>query len=158
MKLLVFVPILLIGCGKLPVEVNETAETIVANTPSSFRFFAPENLVRRGSRLLIDGGVVFANQRTEFNYPLELLGLGSFEEPLTLSSSCDCIVPTVVEYRTTTGSVKKAIRLQYRGRNIENLESQSRSVLLGVEIVLSSVHGVEVTLLFQFLESVPVDS
>ena len=61
----------------------------------------------------VDAGVVFADRENYLCLSFEKLGLVDGDSVSTITSSCECIEPSVVSYRSTRGQTAYAVLLRF---------------------------------------------
>ena len=91
-----------VGCTELPEAVG-----LSESAASSARVVSGTD----GSR--IDAGVVVADRGGYFCLPLERVGLDSQAAIASLTSSCECVRPRVVTYKSGNESWGRGILLEY---------------------------------------------
>ena len=86
----------------------------------------------------IDLGIVFSNESNYTCIPLERFGLERPDDVLSVTSTCDCIRPQLVEYLSTEKSHAWAVLLEYkREESSKNSSDSDRGpAKLGVVIEL----------------------
>jgi hypothetical protein len=85
--------------------------------------------------ITIDGGLFFVDQPSYACIPFEKLSIAEDRKISSVSSSCECIVPSVVRYRTDAQQFKSAIRLDVKteaDRQQRNAKPQSLGVIITV--------------------------
>ena len=74
---------------------------------------SPTGATTTGRATTIEAGVVLANRAGYLCLPLQQVGLLPDDQILSLSSSCECIAPRMVEYRNSSNAVGRAVLLEY---------------------------------------------
>ena len=83
------------------------------DTPAAATSSSPAGATTTDRSAIIDAGVVLANRAGYLCLPLQQVGLLPDDEIISLSSSCECIEPRVVEYRNSSNAVDRAVLLEY---------------------------------------------
>ena len=84
-----------------------------------------------------DLGVIFIDEASYVAFPLVDLGLDSDEEIANLSSSCECVVPSVCDVQKSSRLTDRVLRLDFR-KEMQVLEKeafhpQSLGVIINVQ-------------------------
>ena len=79
------------------------------DTPAAATSSSPTGAITTGRSVTIEAGVVLANRCL----PLQQVGLLPDDQIVSLSSSCECIQPRLVEYHTGSNSRGRAVFLEY---------------------------------------------
>jgi hypothetical protein len=74
------------------------------------------------TRTEIDAGIVFADRENYLCLSFERLGLAEGEVVTSVSSSCECIQPSVVSYRGTQERLAHAVQLRFVKENSKNTQ------------------------------------
>lgn len=94
----------------------------VTPTPASHS----SNFAERHADVVVDAGIVFSDLEGYLCLTLGQIGLSSSTEIQSVSSSCDCIQPAMVEYQMANGKARHAVLLNYK-REQSSLEDSTRS-------------------------------
>ncbi len=96
----------------------------------------------------IDAGIVFADRESYLCVSFQQLGLSNVPGVSSITSSCDCIEPSVVSYRSSPGQSAQAVLLRFvrehedsTARVSSERASDSVRVNLGVLIDLKFADG-----------------
>lgn len=75
----------------------------------------PEESIQQSSKVerSIDAGIVFADRSGYFCIPIETLGLTPTEDIQGVTSSCNCILPSIVIFNNDQGQKCLALLLKY---------------------------------------------
>jgi hypothetical protein len=90
---------------------------------------------RSASERTFDAGMFFIDEPSFLCIPFERLGISEDRVVVSVTSSCDCIKPSVVKYRNGEQGSKSAIRLSLLAIN-DAVHKHSRPVSLGVNVVV----------------------
>ena len=84
-----------------------------------------------------DLGVIFIDEASYVAFPLADLGLDSDGEIANLSSSCECVVPSVCDVQKTSQLTDRVLRLDFRKETqpseIEAFHPQNLGVIINVQ-------------------------
>jgi len=129
-----------LGCGN-PLEWSLDSPHADAN---------PKEESRKSSSVL-DVGVLFANESSYLCFPLEKLGIEVGKEIVSITSSCECVRPSVVRYLQRTGADGVAIRLDF----IEDSKTRDKvdPISLAVVITVKFASRAEQSVTMQFLHT-----
>jgi hypothetical protein len=86
------------GCSEAFDREQSSASTTASTTAAAITEF--------------DAGVIFGNEASYLCIPLERIGLAA-DEIRQVTSSCECVRPSVVEYRDTANQTASALRLDF---------------------------------------------
>ncbi len=100
----------------------------------------------------IDAGLVFVDRSGYFCLPLERVGLDSGEVVETLNSSCDCVRPSLVEYKSAGGTTARGVMLEYVAE-VGSGGSDVRPANLGVVIEIGLSAGRKQKFTFELLHT-----
>jgi hypothetical protein len=124
----------LVGCGEFASAISTGENSIPVQSAEAI----PRVPV-------VQGGIVFSDRDGYFCVPLEQIGLAASEQIASIASSCDCLVPAVVTYRSTSGFPQQAVLLTYKNSLRENADVESNAkhapVNLGVMVDLTTTRG-----------------
>ncbi|MCY3010105.1 MAG: hypothetical protein NTY42_09715 [Planctomycetota bacterium] len=121
-----------------------------ANAPSSSRA-----VVGSQTGLTIDAGVLFLDESAYLCVPFQQLGIDDSSRIESLISSCDCVRPSWVQYLSTAGKRKSAVRLDFDAA--KSFEGQSRSYSLAVRTKIRFVNGSQQSFDVCFVHSPPIE-
>jgi hypothetical protein len=148
------------GCGDHPADSANSESTgqlllgIGDSTANSLLVQSGEAL---GNRVVIDAGIVFADESSYLCFPLSSLGIYQADSIEGMHSSCECIRPRLVRYLDHSREIVDAMRLDFvaDGAMTSNDDRQSYwPSLLSVELRLELASGNERTIRVNFLETV----
>ena len=90
------------GCGdfSLTTRGNTSAKSMQSNLPARF---------------VIDAGIVFSQEASYFCIPLSRVGVVESSEVLSVTSTCECCIPSVVQYVEVDGATGRALRIDFIG-------------------------------------------
>jgi hypothetical protein len=101
-----------------------------------------------------DLGVIFIDEASYVAFPLADLGLDSEEEITSLSSSCECIVPSVCEVQKSPHSIDRVLRLDFRKEAHVSGSDAFHPQNLGVIVNVQCASGVTQSVTFLMLHTV----
>ncbi|XZE21279.1 hypothetical protein SH449x_001179 [Pirellulaceae bacterium SH449] len=104
-----------------------------------------ENATKQHER---DLGVIFIDEASYVAFPLADLGLDSVGEITSLSSSCDCVVPSVCEVQKSLHSAERVLRLDFRKEAHTSGGEAFRPQNLGVIVNVQYVGGAKKSVTF----------
>jgi hypothetical protein len=90
---------------------------------------------RSASERTFDAGMFFIDEPSYLCIPFERLGISEDRVVVSVTSSCDCIKPSVVKYRNGEQGSKSAIRLSLIAID-DAVNKHSRPVSLGVNVIV----------------------
>ena len=99
-----------------------------------------------------DAGVLFANEESYLCLPLEKLGIDPAQEIVSVTSSCECVRPSVVRYLQRRSQEGVALRLDFV-EDTQRQEHETSPCSLAVEIKLQFASGTEQSVTIQFLHT-----
>jgi hypothetical protein len=87
---------------------------------------------------VVEAGIFFRNEANYLCIPLTRLGVSDDRKVMSVTSSCECMVPSIVKYFSNSGTTKYAIRLDFQDK-----ESNDRTnpLSLSVKIQLELERG-----------------
>ncbi len=105
----------------------------------------------RKSSSVLDVGVLFANEGSYVCFPLEKLGIEAGREIVSITSSCECVRPSVVHYLQQSGVDGVAMRLDF----IEDSKSRDKvdPIPLAVVITVQCASRAVQSVTIQFLHT-----
>ncbi|XZE18925.1 hypothetical protein SH449x_004232 [Pirellulaceae bacterium SH449] len=101
-----------------------------------------------------DLGVIFIDEASYVAFPLADLGLDSDGEITSLSSSCDCVVPSVCEVQRSLHSAERVLRLDFRKEAHSSGSAAFHPQNLGVIVNVQYASGVTQSVTFLMLHTV----
>jgi len=101
-----------------------------------------------------DLGVIFIDEASYVAFPLADLGLDSDEEIANLSSSCDCVVPSVIDVQKSSQSTDRVLRLDFRKENQPSESDAFHPQNLGVIINVRYASGATKSVTFLMLHTI----
>ena len=119
---------------------------------SNSRPEAVAELVSR--RTTFDAGIVLSERLGYLCLPLELVGLTSTDQVISITSSCECIRPRVVRYATSANSEASGILLEYvaeHGTSALEPQPVNLGVILEFKLSGGGIHKFTVDLLHTHL-------
>jgi hypothetical protein len=112
-----------VGC-----DTQTLAVSTVADTPGT----PPEEV-------LIDAGIVFADRPGYICVALNKLKIDRDDQPVSVTSSCGCVQPSIVKCLSVDGTLRFAILLEHRAKSeSEYSESSPLFIYLKVTVMLQS--------------------
>jgi hypothetical protein len=109
------------------------------------------------SPIVVEAGVIFADRESYLCLPFERLCLPVATSVVSVASSCECVEPQVVAYRTQHGECAKAVLLRFVKEDIEVIDpdafsstpivAASLGVLVDVTLADGSTRSFKVNLL-----------
>lgn len=105
------------------------------STPPSVSSASASGFNQSEGDITIDGGLFFVDQPSCACIPFEKLRITEDRKISSVTSSCECIVPSVVRYHTDAQQFKSAIRLDVKteaDRQRRNAKPQSLGVIITV--------------------------
>ena len=85
----------------------------VESSSNSANSIVSTNTSKAAGPLLIDAGVVFADESSYHCVPLSRLGVTDFEEVVSLDSSCECTQFSIVRFDETAGGAARGLRISF---------------------------------------------
>ncbi len=119
------------GCGSVAVESDTSASN---------------------ATIVIDGGIVFADEASYMCVPLSRMGIGELDEVLSVKSSCECADPTIVRFEEASRNVARALHLKF-APELAMLNAGVAPSNLGVVIKLELSSGRTASATIQFLHT-----
>ena len=101
-----------------------------------------------------DLGVIFTDEASYVAFPLADLGLDSVGEITDVSSSCDCVVPSVCEVQKSFHSAERVLRLDFRKEAHNSGNAAFHPQNLGVIVNVQYASGVTQSVIFLMLHTV----
>jgi hypothetical protein len=98
--------------------------------------------------------VIFIDEASYVAFPLADLGLDSEEEITSLSSSCECVVPSVFDIKKTSQSTDRVLRLDFRKEAHVSGSDAFHPQNLGVIVNVQYASGVTQSVTFLMLHTV----
>ena len=101
----------------------------------------------RSESVLVEAGVVQSDRDGYLCCPFEQIGLSNESSVASVTSSCECVRPRIVTYRTPMGSESPAIFLDYVADTEESkavsglVDEQPTAMNLGVIVKVELVDG-----------------
>lgn len=92
-----------------------------------------------GQEPIIDAGVVSMARDGYFCVPLTRIGLEPSTQVTAVNSSCDCVAPRIVQYRTANRAMATAVLLEYVPEAAADLPAEQAepvNLRAGIELVL----------------------
>ncbi len=90
------------GCG----AITDASDKSVVDFPTNDFSHAPAQSV-------IDAGIVFANEASYLCVPLRRLGIADSDEVITVQSSCDCSLPSIIQFDESPIKTARALRIDF---------------------------------------------
>ena len=135
------------GCQPSTVSITDSRNSTVAPVSQS-----------ANSKREKDLGVIFIDEASYVAFPLADLGLDSDEEIANLSSSCECVVPSVCHIQKSSQSTDRVLRLDFRRETqpseIETFHPQNLGVIIKVQYASGAKQSVTF-LMLHTIRSVP---
>lgn len=111
---------------------------------------------RGESSLQVDAGIVLADRDGYLCMPLEHFGFEADAKVQDVTSSCECVQPSIVDYVRPNGDIRHAILLQYvRDPEEDDISgaATSQAVTLGVIIDVTFSDGTSRQITVKLLHS-----
>ena len=105
-----------------------------------------------------DLGIIFIDEASYVAFPLTDLGLDSDREIANLSSSCECVVPSVCEVQKTSQSTDRVLRLDFQRETQASENEAFHPQNLGVIINVQYASGAKQSATFLMLHTVRTSS
>ena len=102
----------------------------------------------------IDFGVIFVDEASYVAFPLADLGLDSDEEIANLSSSCECVVPSVCDVQKSSQSTDRVLRFDFRKETQPSESEAFHPQNLGVIVNVQYASGATKSVTFLMLHTV----
>ena len=115
--------VLLFGCQEVTTTLSRSSTTLRETKSDS-----------EPSVLKVEAGVFFLDQSSYLCIPLSQFGLTNDRTIEAVTSSCECVFPTVIRYQASQGTSKEAIRLDILKERQSS--SNARPVSLEVEVTV----------------------
>jgi hypothetical protein len=90
------------GCGPFSDASGES----FAKSPSNEQLSTP-------TPVEIDAGIIFADEANYLCIPLSRIGIADSEEVNSVKSSCECSVPSIVQYYESGGRAARSLRMDF---------------------------------------------
>jgi hypothetical protein len=101
-----------------------------------------------------DLGVIFIDEASYVAFPLADLGLDSDGEIASLSSSCECVVPSVYDIQKTSQLTDRVLRLDFRKETQSSEYKVFHPQNLGVIINVQYASGANQSVTFLMLHTI----
>ena len=135
------------GCQPTTASVTDSGKATLARVS--------QNATKQHEK---DLGVIFIDEASYVAFPLADLGLDSDGEITSLSSSCDCVVPSVCEVQKSPHSAERVLRLDF-WKEAHTLGSDTfHPQNLGVIVSVQYASGVTQSVTFLMLHTVRSDA
>ncbi len=121
--LIVVLMLAAVGCeGRLKATDSDVALVAVGNTS------VPK----------IDAGVVFADRSGYLCLPLQRVGLEARAEVVSLSSSCECVQPRLVEYKVLGEATARGVLLEFVAEPTSGESSGTSNVTADLSVIIEA--------------------
>jgi hypothetical protein len=135
------------GCRPSTASITDSRNSTVAPVSESAT-----------TKLEKDLGVIFIDEASYVAFPLADLGLDSDGEIANLSSSCECVVPSVCDVQKSSRLTDRVLRLDFRietqPSEIEAFHPQNLGVIINVQYASGAKQSVTF-LMLHTIRSVP---
>jgi hypothetical protein len=123
----------------------------IADTRSSTVAPVPQGTTKQRDK---DLGVIFVDEASYVAFPLADLGLDSDEGIESLSSSCECVVPSVCDVQKSSQSTDRVLRLDFRKETQPSESEAFHPQNLGVIINVRYASGATKSVTFLMLHTI----
>jgi hypothetical protein len=153
--------LMMAGCGgQASSTVGQAPGYFSTAFPESSAVLAASSQLRSNQEgIVLDSGVVFANEACYVCFPLSRLGISQASRVRRIISSCECVRPSLVRYHDHLRQEMDALRLDFvpEGKGTANSgHVPYQSSLLSVEVRLELASGDERKVTVNFLQTLPV--
>jgi hypothetical protein len=131
------------GCQPCTSVVSDSRNSAVAPVPQGAAKQREKDL-----------GVVFIDEASYVAFPLADLGLDTDGKIESLSSSCECVVPSVCDIQKTSQSTDRVLRLDLRKENQPSESEIFHPQNLGVKIEIQYASGANQSVTFLMLHTI----
>lgn len=102
------------------------------------------------SHIVFDSGVVFSNEASYQCFPLQQLGITENDQVTKVTSSCECVQPSIIEYIKAAGQTASALRIDF----VEDpIQDDADAVNLSVELKFVLADGGDRRATINFLQT-----
>ena len=116
------------GCGP---HADASAKSF-AESPSSEQSASAKPIV-------IDAGIIFADEANYLCVPLTQFGIAGSEEVLSVQSTCECSRPRIVNYLESSNRVSHAVRIDFERQTVAtNSELMGANLVIEISFLFSS--------------------